>query len=148
MGNAYPAESQDACAAFCCNTPFCVAWVYASAAPAAFGSCVAGGHCCYPKSSVTAETPNPILVNGLVTPAPYNDSRTPPALGVRSAIPLGGLGAGSFELRGDGTFHEWTIINAYPQATTKLPVQDDAVLSVRVAGGAALLETRGKEYAS
>ena len=101
---------QNDCATYCCNTAFCVAWVYASAAPGAFGTCVAGGPCCYPKNQVTPENPLAIVTNALVTPAPYNDSRSPPALGIRSAVPLGGLGAGSFELRGDGTFHEWTII--------------------------------------
>ena len=33
----------------------------------------------------------------------------PPPLGIRSAVPLGGIGAGSFELRGDGTLQQFTV---------------------------------------
>lgn len=36
---------------------------------------------------------------------------TAPPLGVRSAVPLGGLGAGTIELRADGTFQDWQILN-------------------------------------
>ncbi len=36
----------------------------------------------------------------------------PQPSGIRSAVPLGGLSAGSVELRGDGSLHEWIIHNA------------------------------------
>ena len=32
-------------------------------------------------------------------------------MGLRSAVPLGGVGAGTFELRGDGSFADWMIEN-------------------------------------
>ena len=35
------------------------------------------------------------------------DGSVPPPNGMRSAVPLGGLGAGNFELRADGAFTEW-----------------------------------------
>ena len=54
---------------------------------------------------------------------------------MRSAVPLGGLGTGSFELRADGTFHEWTIENQSPGGSAKLNkgALDMALLGVRVA---------------
>lgn len=56
---------------------------------------------------------------------------------MRSAVPLGGLGTGSFELRADGTFHEWTIENQSPGGSAKLNkgALNMAVLGVRVAHG-------------
>ncbi len=38
----------------------------------------------------------------------------PPPLGLRSAVPLGGLGAGTIELRSDGSLREWNIFNNSP----------------------------------
>ena len=46
-----------------------------------------------------------------------NESRVPP-LGVRSAPPLGGLAAGTVELRADGTLRGWTIENASPAGSS------------------------------
>lgn len=40
----------------------------------------------------------------------------PPHPPVRSAVPLGGIGAGAFEVRADGSVHEFTIINMSPGA--------------------------------
>lgn len=47
---------------------------------------------------------------------------------VRSGIALGGIGAGSLELRKDGNFYNWSIFNNYPLGTGphfKLPVLPD-----------------------
>lgn len=72
--------------------------------------------------------------------------RSPP-MGMRSAVPLGGLGTGSFELRADGSIHEWTIENQTPAGSAKLSQEavDLAVFGVRVQTGtsskAALLRT-------
>ncbi|XP_020613507.1 uncharacterized protein LOC110051776 [Orbicella faveolata] len=54
---------------------------------------------------------------------------------MRSAVPLGGLGTGSFELRADGTIHEWTIENQSPGGSAKLNkgALNLAVFGVRVA---------------
>ena len=52
-------------------------------------------------------------------------------------MPLGGLGTGSFELRADGTIHEWTIENQSPGGSAKLNkgALNLAVFGVRVAEG-------------
>ncbi|PFX33506.1 hypothetical protein AWC38_SpisGene1570 [Stylophora pistillata] len=93
-------------------------------------------------------------VHGWVTPrySPvkylYQAPRgTPPPLGMRSAVPLGGMGTGSLELRADGSFHEWTLENQSPGGSAKLGpgALDKAVLGVRVSSSlgtkAALLRT-------
>ena len=58
---------------------------------------------------------------------------TPPS-GLRSAVPLGGIGAGSVELRGDGTLHEWTIQNANPMAAAKVQQYPFAHFALAVGG--------------
>ena len=65
-----------------------------------------------------------------------NTSRAPP-LGIRSAPPLGGLAAGTVELRADGTLRSWTIENASPAGSTKTAWLDAAALGVRVGGAKA-----------
>ncbi|KAK3739472.1 hypothetical protein QZH41_020504 [Actinostola sp. cb2023] len=64
----------------------------------------------------------------------YRDNGKVPPLGMRSAVPLGGLGTGSFELRADGTFSEWTLENQSPGGSAKLSrgALDLAFLAVRV----------------
>ena len=52
----------------------------------------------------------------LSSPRPRYEGGVPPASGIRSAAPLGGVGAGSFELRGDGTMREWTPVLRYSQS--------------------------------
>ena len=42
--------------------------------------------------------------------------RAPP-LGMRSAVPIGGMGTGTFELRGDGEVRDWLVEN---QVSSKL----------------------------
>ena len=42
-----------------------------------------------------------------------------PPIGLRSSPPLGGLGAGSVELRADGSFRQWTIWNQGPAGSGK-----------------------------
>ena len=54
--------------------------------------------CCWLKSAVPKREPNEDAVSGVVHRERY---RHPPT-GMRSAVPLGGLGTGSFELRADG----------------------------------------------
>jgi non-lysosomal glucosylceramidase len=64
-----------------------------------------------------------------------------PASGMRSAVPLGGVGAGSFELRGDGTLHEWTIHNANPAGAAKVQEYPFAHFGLAVNGAARVLQT-------
>ena len=77
--------------------------------------------------------------------SPYNNSMlggwSVPASGMRSAPPLGGLAAGSVELRGDGSLRAWTIENASPAGSTKLDQLDDATFGVLAGGAAKLLRT-------
>jgi non-lysosomal glucosylceramidase len=77
---------------------------------------------------------------GFNLPRPYlwkhnsDGTRAAPGTGLRSAVPLGGIGAGSFEVRADGSFHEWTIENASPASQAKLSpaALRDALFGVRV----------------
>jgi non-lysosomal glucosylceramidase len=55
----------------------------------------------------------------------------PPPIGMRSAVPLGGLGAGTVELRADGSFHDWNIFNNSPGGGNKIQF-DGAFLGLRV----------------
>lgn len=149
-----PAGSTPAtCQALCCSTPGCAAFVYAPSAPSVFESCSQGSICCYMKNSVGPTSPFPSLSSGTVTPGKV-PGQTAPGLGMRSAIPLGGLGAGTMELRGDGTFHEVTIHNAHPAAAAKQGVLADALLGLRVdmpGGGGSItipLRTTPPPYAS
>jgi hypothetical protein len=75
-------------------------------------------------------------------------SPKPPPVGMRSAVPLGGLGTGTFEVRADGSFADWQIENQGPALATnklqnsKLPVLQGAFLGLRVGDGfAATLQT-------
>lgn len=43
-----------------------------------------------------------------------------PPSGMRSAVPLGGVSCGAVELRGDGSMHEWTIMNQSPGGSAKV----------------------------
>jgi hypothetical protein len=57
---------------------------------------------------------------------------TAPPSGIRSAVPLGGLSTGSVELKGDGSFSEWTIANQSPAGAAKIAEYTDALLALRV----------------
>ena len=62
------------------------------------------------------------------------DGLVPPPLGIRSAVPLGGIGAGSFELRGDGTLQQFTIWNNFPAGAPKFWAFPDALFGLKVSG--------------
>eukprot|EP01087_Luapelamoeba_hula_P006034 TRINITY_DN16187_c0_g1_i1.p1 TRINITY_DN16187_c0_g1~~TRINITY_DN16187_c0_g1_i1.p1 ORF type:complete len:1054 (-),score=97.01 TRINITY_DN16187_c0_g1_i1:147-3308(-) len=121
------------CGIMCCNNIACVAWVMAKA-PGNFFSCVVGQPCCYLKQAITAQVNTPGIVNALIK-RPELSVETP-VTGIRSAVPLGGVACGSIELRADGTFQEWTIINQSPGGSPKFGVVDDAILAVRTRGHA------------
>ena len=57
-----------------------------------------------------------------------------PPSGLRSAVPLGGVATGGVELRGDGSFHEWTLVNQSPGGAAKYGVVDQAVMALRTRG--------------
>jgi uncharacterized protein (DUF608 family) len=75
---------------------------------------------------------------------PYLSDGSVPPTGIRSAVPLGGMGTGNFELRGDGTFRQWCIESQSPGGGAKLDIGalDEAVLGVKIGHKAALLRTR------
>ncbi|XP_064405275.1 uncharacterized protein LOC135350425 [Halichondria panicea] len=54
-----------------------------------------------------------------------------PPSGMRSSVPLGGISTGVFELRADGSFHEFTIFNQYPAGAAKMQTFDDMFMAVR-----------------
>ena len=117
------------CATFCCVFMSCTAWSFASSAPSDFNGCRQGKPCCYLKSYIPASSPNPAIISATMNRTfPYNN----PPTGLRSAVPLGGITTGSTELRGDGTFHEWTIESQSPAAGAKFGVVDDALLAIRL----------------
>lgn len=128
------ASAQD-CEDACCNASQCAAWVWVPKAPGPYMGCQDTSQpCCYLKTTAPQPTPAP-QIPGIVSGAklsPHVPVVVPP-VGMRSAVPLGGVGTGSFELRADGTAHEWTIHNASPAGSAKLGVIEDFTLAVRVA---------------
>src|ERR1700704_1271936 len=66
--------------------------------------------------------------------------RSPPD-GVRSAVPLGGLGSGTVELRADGSLRDWNIFNNSPAYGEKVQL-DDALFGIRT------LQRSGKVFVS
>lgn len=67
--------------------------------------------------------------------------RAPP-LGMRSSVPLGGLGAGTVELRADGSLHDWTIFNNSPAGGGAKVQLDEALFAVKARSSAASLSAR------
>jgi len=41
-----------------------------------------------------------------------------------------GISTGVFELRGDGTFHEWTIFNQHPAGAAKMQIMEDMYMAI------------------
>jgi len=66
-----------------------------------------------------------------------------PPMGLRSAIPLGGLGTGSVELRADGSFHDWLVENGGPGLNEygKIALKEEMLLGLRVNGVSKVLST-------
>jgi non-lysosomal glucosylceramidase len=58
------------------------------------------------------------------------EKRSPPD-GMRSAVPLGGLGSGTVELLADGSFSDWNIFNNSPAYGEKVQI-DEAFFGIRV----------------
>lgn len=128
----------EACGQRCCDSALCTAgWVWVPSAPADFMACKAGQECCYMKGA--SGTPEKSSVAGIVSATVTKAAQPmlPPPLGLRSAVPLGGVGAGALELRGDGSIHEVTIQNQSPGGAAKYGTFSDALLAVRIGAGAA-----------
>eukprot|EP00755_Sulcionema_specki_P009882 Sspe_Gene.44889::Locus_22090_Transcript_1_1_Confidence_0.750_Length_3051::g.44889::m.44889 len=116
------------CAKVCCADVACVGWVH-GAAPASMGGCVKGEACCYLKNDVGTSVERTGLRYGLAGRVGVSA----PPTGIRSAPPLGGLAAGTVELRGDGTFTAVTMENNNPAGSAKLPVQPEMAIGAWVA---------------
>ena len=58
-----------------------------------------------------------------------------PPIGMRSAVPLGGLGAGTLELRADGSFHDWNIFNNSPGGGGQKVQLSEAMFGLRTKNG-------------
>ena len=144
---ATPTDCSDAC----CGTAACVSWVHVNTLQSGpQGACAKGGPCCWLKRSAPAESPDNYpggISNGLVQRPPPPPIVVPPT-GVRNAVPLGGLGAGTLELRGDGSFTEITIHSASPAGSAKYPAQTDMLLGVRAGGVARSLRTAPPPHAA
>jgi uncharacterized protein (DUF608 family) len=69
------------------------------------------------------------------------DEKLNPPDGMRSAVPLGGLGSGTVELLADGSFSDWNIFNNSPAYGEKVQM-DDAFFGIRVP------QRNGKVYVS
>ncbi|XP_065653158.1 uncharacterized protein LOC136071792 [Hydra vulgaris] len=120
------------CEKYCCKEPRCAAWVL-RIQNVATSNCPANSYCCWLKTDVPHPEPREDCVSGKV----HRDHYRHPPVGMRSSIPLGGLGSGSFEMRTDGTFHEWTIENQSPGGAAKLSKSslEMLLLGVRVQKG-------------
>lgn len=103
------------------------------------------------SAQVPGQTPNNYpggLWSGTTTQPPLPPITVPPT-GIRNAVPVGGLGAGTMELRGDGTFHELTFHSASPGGAAKYATQPDMMLSLAVNGGSArAIRTAPPAYAA
>ena len=144
-----PSANVSDCAAFCCETPGCAAFVYEPKSDTTFGGCAVGTPCCFLKSQWGPTAPKPAgfgIFAGNISGAPEPPSVVDPVLGVRSAPPLGGVSAGSIELRADGSLREWLILNQGPAGSSKFGLVDDAWLAVSVGGATKVLRTRPPAY--
>jgi hypothetical protein len=60
--------------------------------------------------------------------------KSSPPDGMRSAVPLGGLGSGTLELRADGSLRDWNIFNNSPAYGNKVQL-DDALFGINIREG-------------
>eukprot|EP00039_Didymoeca_costata_P023556 m.7494 g.7494 ORF g.7494 m.7494 type:complete len:1006 (-) comp3723_c0_seq2:57-3074(-) len=124
------------CLAECCSKEKCVGFVFATAAPVNSKNpnfnCKQGQPCCYLKYKLAPPTKETIpgLSNGVVQNGPSPPQTGTPPVGMRSSVPLGGIGAGSFELRGDGTLHQFTIFNNFPAGAPKFWAFPNAIFGL------------------
>ena len=144
-------DNVTACAAMCCAIEGCGAFVYEPASDTTFIGCTVGRPCCFPKYSwgPTAAKPAGFRIfayniSGAPAPPAYAD----PVIGMRSSPPLGGVSTGSIELRADGSFREWLILNQGPAGSSKFGLVDDAWLAVSAGGVAKVLRTAPPTYAA
>ena len=113
------------CIRWCCDTAACKAWSLRRSSPASFN--------CHLQPNIgrrTAAQSDDRVVSGSISARRDGLGVHPPS-GLRSAVPLGGVAAGGVELRGDGSFHEWTMVNQSPGGAAKYGVFDQAIMGLR-----------------
>lgn len=117
------------------------------------GDCSPGGTCCFLKTALGPLTPKTLpggLVAGTASGGASPDEYLAPPLGIRSAPQLGGVSTGSVELRADGSFREWTMLNQGPGGSGKYGLVDDVWMALRVSrpseGKAKVLRTHPPAY--
>jgi hypothetical protein len=146
------AANLTSCEKLCCANSRCAAFIFEAISDISFGHCTKGKPCCFLKSGVPATKPKKITpsmvlykINGRPSPAPAYNVKPPP-MGLRSSPALGGLGAGSVELRADGSFRDWTIFNQGPAGSGKYGIVDDVWMASRINGKAKVLRTQPPGY--
>jgi non-lysosomal glucosylceramidase len=149
--DSHPTDSFDTCANECCNNDRCDTWVWVKTIQNDFMQCKTGSTCCFLKTGYPAMTPNPNYPGGIWS---GNNTRgditgqVVPPIGMRSAVPLGGFGAGAIELRADGSFHECTIINQSPAGSAKFGVVSDLLLAAKIGSVAKAIRTHPPNFAA
>ena len=141
------------CEAACCATTGCDGFVFTPSTPHAMGACTdLTAPCCFLKKQAVGAKQIPCapfgnktlgkecvavtMTNPVAPPVPPSTGYigTAPPSGIRSAVPLGGISCGTVELRGDGSFSEWTIVNQSPAGAAKIAEYEDAFTAVRLCG--------------
>ena len=120
----------DECRSTCCQTVGCQAFTLALA-PVDYLTCRQGQICCFLKSMIGSTEARSNMTSGTVLNPRASEYSVHPTNGMRSAVPLGGASCGSVELRADGTFHEWTIVNQSPAGAAKFGVVDQSLMAIR-----------------
>ena len=147
--NIQPSEA--ACEASCASIANCNVGLWLSGT-VRHGECwLSEGTAAAPKNDFCGAKPGQVCESFIRAGAPAPGgwySGVAPASGIRSAVPLGGISAGSFELRGDGTLHEFIIHNAGPSGAAKIQVYEDAHFAVSVDGVATVLQTHPRASAA
>jgi non-lysosomal glucosylceramidase len=135
------------CAAACCANQDCAGALFEPTSDVNFDDCKKGQPCCFMKTSVLSTKPHTVAGGSTLYAAVGHSSDTPvdnvvpPPMGLRSSPALGGVGAGSTELRSDGSFRDWTILNQGPAGSGKYGIVDDVWMAARVGGKAKVLRT-------
>ncbi len=135
------------CLRVCCDTPGCDGTVFLpKTGHSTNAACTnASRPCCFLKTGSALAPRGRSQIPGIVASGVKGPNSgafdfaaaTAPPSGIRSAVPLGGISAGSVELRGDGSFTEWSIQNQSPAGAAKIPVVPDALLALRLCGAGA-----------
>jgi hypothetical protein len=113
-----PQSSFDQCALYCGGIPACMAWVwnkqttkcYPKSQPGRPGYSVTDDYGCSPSyQPAGANCKGPFKPAPPPPPPAKYWGATPPS-GMRSSVPLGTIGQGSIELRGDGALRDWRLV--------------------------------------